>query len=199
MIKAIIFDWGGVCCSGADQFSAPVLLNHFSLPAKEINKRALDIENEFIEGKISKEEFWEKIIERLSIKNITTKEELRNHYLSSYTLYPKVLEIAKKLKENYKVALLSNLNEEMELHIQENHNIKEYFNPMIFSYKVKLRKPGKKIYNLILSQLNCKPKEAVFIDDSKENIKIANELGIKGILFSCQEKLLKDLKKLNII
>tara|TARA_Y100000310_G_C20464904_1_gene707141 strand:- start:290 stop:895 length:606 start_codon:yes stop_codon:yes gene_type:complete len=199
MIKAIIFDWGGVCCSGADQFSAPVLVNHFQLPAIEINRKALDIENEFIKGKITKDEFWQQMIERLQVQEITNKEEIKDHYFNSYSINQDVLDLAIKLKENYQVLLLSNLNEEMGPNIEKKHNIREIFDPVIFSYEVKLMKPGEEIYKLTLNKINCKPEETVFIDDSQANIDAANKLGIKGIKFTTYENLIKDLKELKLI
>ena len=39
----------------------------------------------------------------------------------------------------------------------------------------------------------CKPAETIFIDDQKENVRAAKELGIKGILFRTAEILEKDL------
>jgi glucose-1-phosphatase len=199
MIKTILFDWGGVCCSGANQYTAPILLSHLKISDAEIIQRVLDIETNFVEGKISKDEFWDGIIKRLNVQEITNKEELRIHYLNSYKLYPDVLNLAKNLKEKYKVALLSNLNEEMEAHIQKNHNTQHYFNPLIFSHKEGFSKPEKKIYELALEKLNCKPDEIVFIDDSKTNIEAAKKVGIIGILFTNYDKLVRDLEKLKVL
>ena len=198
MVEAIIFDWGGVCCSGADQFSAPVLLKHFELPASEINKKALDLEMEFTEGRISKKEFWGGIIGRLGVKRITTVDELRDHYFNSYTLFPEVLSLANKLKTNYKIALLSNLNEEMAPHIEKKHNIKDIFDPIIFSYRVGLRKPKKEIYELTLNKLGCQPEQTVFVDDSQKCVDSANSLGIKAVRFTDYENLKKDLKRIGV-
>ena len=51
------------------------------------------------------------------------------------------------------------------------------------SGETNLLKPDEKSYLLILKKLETLPQETIFIDDSYENIKGAEKLGIKVILY----------------
>lgn len=53
----------------------------------------------------------------------------------------------------------------------------------IFSYKYKVIKPEKEIYELLLNKFDLQAAETVFIDDRLENVEAAQELGFKGIQF----------------
>lgn len=44
-----------------------------------------------------------------------------------------------------------------------------------------MRKPDPEIYHLALKKLNCKPEEAIFLDDLGHNLKSARNLGITTI------------------
>jgi len=50
----------------------------------------------------------------------------------------------------------------------------------------------------LIKHLDCKPSEAILIDDEKHKIKMARSLGINGIHFYYTEKLIKDFQKFNI-
>ena len=52
--------------------------------------------------------------------------------------------------------------------------------------------------NFTLKKYNLDPKECVFIDDRLENIQGAVRCGINGIQFESHEKLINELKKINI-
>lgn len=61
--------------------------------------------------------------------------------------------------------------------------VTENFDGLIFSGDVKLVKPDKRIYELLLSEFSLKPEECVFADDLEPNIEAARALGINGYLF----------------
>ena len=49
---------------------------------------------------------------------------------------------------------------------------------------MKCRKPDKRIYELALERTGKSPRECIFIDNKVENLVVAQELGIKPILFN---------------
>jgi len=73
---------------------------------------------------------------------------------------------------------------------QEEHFISKYFNSypggplfdvIIESSKVGIRKPDPRIYQLALNQLNLHPTKCIFLDDLGQNLRSAQELGMKTI------------------
>jgi len=94
------------------------------------------------------------------------------------------------LRKTYKVYILSDT-----VNVAQDDNLtqtlKSKFDGYFVSYEQGFKKPDKKAFLNILSKINSKPEECIFIDDTEKNIIAANQLGIKSFLY----KNLKQLKK----
>lgn len=66
----------------------------------------------------------------------------------------------------------------------------------VFSYQVGTIKPEPRIYQILIDKYLLKPENCVFIDDRKENIEAAEELGFQTILFDCYDQGRDELNKL---
>ncbi len=195
-IKAIIFDVGGVIYVGKQRSNSymPELLKM----EKEVWKKATEESWENLNiGKIEEDVGLLEMAENLGIN----KDELRRLWIKTFKvrfiLNKNLLKIIKRLKKNYKTAILSN-QWSIPYKIQLTKKIKSNFDVMVFSHQVGFRKPSPDIYHITLKRLNLKPSECVFIDDFKENLIPAREIGMKTILFKNNSQLIKDLKKLEI-
>lgn len=62
-----------------------------------------------------------------------------------------------------------------------------YFDSIIISSFIGASKPDSKMYSTALQELNIKPEEAIFIDDSLKNCMGALAIGIKTVLL-CRNK-----------
>jgi len=69
----------------------------------------------------------------------------------------------------------------------------DLFDDLFLSTNLKLAKPDKRIFEYCISTLKVKPKECVFIDDKKENVKAAKALGINSIRFVNARQLKKEV------
>lgn len=96
---------------------------------------------------------------------------------------PGMAELVRELKEaGYGVYLLSNASyRQHEYWPRVPGN--EYFDGTLVSADVKLVKPEREIYELMMKKFNLIPDECVFIDDSTLNIEGAERVGIHGIVF----------------
>ena len=59
-----------------------------------------------------------------------------------------------------------------------------------------MKKPDPEIYKYTLEKLDILPEESVFIDDLEENIKGAEAVGIRGIIFKNFEQCKLDLENI---
>lgn len=66
------------------------------------------------------------------------------------------------------------------------------------SFEVGQRKPFAAFFEHILHDLDCEPREVVFVDDAVENVAMAAELGMHGLHFTNNATLLSDLAALHI-
>ena len=64
---------------------------------------------------------------------------------------------------------------------------------MVISGIERVMKPDHRIFELALERFGIKAEESVFIDDNPNNVRAANEVGIKGILFQSKEQLISEL------
>lgn len=109
-----------------------------------------------------------------------------------------LVEVIKKLKPNYKIALISNYPP----HLREklnNQDLTKLFDEIIISSEVGYQKPQPEIFMLLCERLNILPQELVFIDDSKKSLEGAGDIGYTPILYRSNEQLEQDLKELHII
>lgn len=83
----------------------------------------------------------------------------------------------------YNVYLLSNYPEIGFPQFKQRYSILDRVHGYVVSYQEKLLKPEREIYEVLLQRYNLIPDETVFIDDIRENIDAADNLGIHGIVF----------------
>lgn len=95
-----------------------------------------------------------------------------------------------------KLYVLSNFHEHAFNYITSLHSFFELFDGMIISYQVNLLKPEKEIFKLLLDEYNLVPEQTVFIDDVLQNVQVAEQVGIKGILYKDPSQLREQLEKL---
>ena len=68
----------------------------------------------------------------------------------------------------------------------------------ILSYRDKIIKPDRAIYELITKRYDLIPGECVFIDDTEKNIIAAREFGMNGIVFKTYEQVEDELRALGV-
>jgi FMN phosphatase YigB (HAD superfamily) len=96
------------------------------------------------------------------------------------------LEALLRLREKYRVFLLSNTNAlHMEFLSREilsaaQQPLDVYFDKVYVSYAMGQRKPSTKAFSVVLQENNLKPQDTLFIDDLAMNVCAAESLGIQG-------------------
>ena len=99
-------------------------------------------------------------------------------------LFPQVLEVLSRLKEQYLLAVVSDAQSAYALPELRAVGLHEYFDPVIISGDYGYRKPDARLFQTALDGLQVLPGQAVFIgDDGYRDIFGASQLGIKTILF----------------
>ncbi len=196
LFSTIIFDWGGVFCSPGNPYSHPRLQERAGKSANEIARlpEMKALSEPYYRGQITAKQFWRGVLSLLGITGMN-EEELTAAYLDSYTLSPEMLDWPVRLRQHYRVGLLSNLTNEMMGHVLKEHHLRARFDELVFSNEVGLVKPDREIYKLIMQRMNTCPEECIFVDDSQENIAAAETLGMKGIHFLSPEQFEEELGK----
>jgi putative hydrolase of the HAD superfamily len=200
-IKGIIFDLGNVLLDFDHRIAAGKIAKFTDMSGEEIYNLFFDSQATalFEAGKIHPEEFFAIIRKKLKL-NLNLEEFIpiwnEIFFFSEKNLG--VYNIAHRLKENYRVALLSNINILHFDYIKKTFPVLDAFHDILTSCELKLRKPDPAIYAKTLQVLGTKPDETFYTDDRPELIKGAKKLGINSFVFKDVPGLETDLTVLNI-
>ncbi|MBU1129164.1 MAG: HAD family phosphatase [Nanoarchaeota archaeon] len=196
MIKAIIFDIGGVVYVGKQR--AQIYMQEKLGLSREIwEKAARQIWKNLSIGIIYEKNGLLEMAKNLEIDKNKLKKLWIKAFKVRFILNKDLLNIIKRLRKNYKTAILSN-QWSIPYNLQLTKEIKSYFDILVFSHEVGFMKPSVEIYNITLKKLQLKSNECIFIDDLEENLFPAKKIGIKTILFKNNKQLVNDLKKLGV-
>lgn len=197
-MKAIIFDLGGVYFTdGSENFANYVHKKYGNSKSKVLNAiRSSEPATNYRIGKISKEEYWKKVLEILKINE--NPKVLQKIYLDGYKPIEGTIEIIRKLKVRYKLAYLSDNVKDRAEYLQAKFDFKKDFDCGVLSHDVGVRKPDPMIYKLVLEKLGIKPEESIFIDDLEISLEGARKVGLKTVLFKNPQQLINSLKKIGV-
>ena len=196
MIKYIMSDLSEVIMQGymgVGQELSPIL----NIPIEEIElekTKNFPLFIKLMEGKLSEDEYIKKFLEitkwNISIedfKNVVRKVLKKK--------IPGTIDILKELKNYYKLVLLSdNVREWVDYILKVNKDL-EIFDYKFFSYELESIKEDNITFVKVLDKIKAKPEEVFFIDDSLENIKSTESIGITGVQFTTAEELEQKLKE----
>ena len=191
-MKNIIFDLGGVILKG----KAKDVLNKLNTTEEEYNELVkffdnwynLDTDKETIEDKFNSCNFSDSIISKY--KDILLK------YYELRDLNLELIDLIKELKKNNKVYILSDNSKDASLYYKSVLNDLDGY---VFSYEYKTIKREEKLFDIFLDKYKLEPKDCYFIDDTNENILVANSKGINGILYTSNEEIINYFKERGII
>jgi 2-haloacid dehalogenase len=101
--------------------------------------------------------------------------------------------MAELRKVGYPLYALSNWSSEMFNRIRGQFEFLDWFDDMVISSEVKMVKPHREIFDLLLSRIQGRAEDCLFIDDHAVNTDAAEALGFQTILFKSPEQLKKEL------
>jgi 2-haloacid dehalogenase len=110
------------------------------------------------------------------------------------------VEILRRLKESHRVKLyaLTNWSHETFPIAVKKYDFLNWFDGRLVSGEEKIRKPFKKIYELLIDRFSLDPSESIYTDDNPRNLYPAADLGFHTIHFQSPEQFEEDLKKVGI-
>lgn len=183
MIKAIIFDYGGVMTDGgAGPESSVRLARHLHITRPEAHALIQLGWHEFMKNDISEDEFWQTIETHFGRPISQADRNIWNTW-ESMKPRPEMVALVRRLKtDGFTVGLLSNSISPTSSKIRQ-HGGYEVFDFTVISYEVHMAKPDPEIYEFTLSKLpGIEASETIFIDDQEKCLKPARQFGIHTIL-----------------
>jgi len=97
-------------------------------------------------------------------------------------LVPGVPEMLLELSGKYKLAIISNMISNASRLVLDKHDLEQYFDGVVLSRDLGIRKPDPEIFNFTLKNLGVKSSTAVHVGDSLEHdVQGANNIGMKTV------------------
>lgn len=198
MIRAIIFDWFGVCAERWLDVCWRSLKD-------EITSRGGDFEDfrkafvgnfdPFLAGHETGEEFLDTVLGKFGIDG-----EGYHFLLGSHgNLNRDVPDTILTLRKRYKTAIITDISVSLLKAIEELiGSFDKYFDVSVHSCHEGSVKIEGRLFHIALEKLGVQARECIFIDDRARNIEKAREIGFKTILFENAEQMKKDLVKLGV-
>lgn len=184
-IKNLIIDFGGVLIDLERQRC----IENFSKLGFTNAAEMLDVCHQqgfflpYEKGLITSDEFRNHIRQQIG-KQVDDEliDQAWNSFLGGIPTYK--LDLLLKLREHYVVYLLSNTNQ---IHWEwscknafqyKGFSVDDYFEKIFLSFEMKTAKPDVAIFQMLLDETAIDPKQTLFIDDSVDNCRVAEGLGI---------------------
>lgn len=196
MIKAIIFDFGRVITAQKPLSLFRSYEIELGLDPDTINSIMFDSQawQDALLGRKTTEEFWHLIGPELGLNTADEVNRFRRRYHADEAINEAVLDLIRKLRGRYKLAILSNAPPDLTRWLAD-WEMRDLFEVVFCSGDEGMIKPDPAAFKLTLERLGVGPVEAVFIDDTPEHVEAARKLGIQGIIFTTAAALKDDLTK----
>ncbi|MBR5299885.1 MAG: HAD family phosphatase [Bacteroidales bacterium] len=190
MIKAIIFDMGGVlvdldiedCKRAFKEYLGYEKIDELIDPCHQKG-----IYGDLEEGKISGDEFRKFVLEESRPGSVAEDvDRAMWHILTG--IEPYKISMLKKLSEKYDLYLLSNNNEvclprSKAMFAEAGAPMETLFKKCFYSFEVKAQKPSEVFYNTVVAEIGLPAEQMFFIDDSQKNVDGAIAAGLPAVYY----------------
>jgi epoxide hydrolase-like predicted phosphatase len=177
MLKNIVFDLGGVVVAHNEEGFKAKLGEFFSFVFGPDMKC---VPSFWVDYDLGIRTIDETATEVAKFRNCSVAEAKAN-MLEAIALQEEVestVELIRELKaKGYKLYVLSNMSKEYIEYLRK-LSVFDYFDYQVVSCEIHLGKPDPKIYEYLLECCKLNPAETIFIDDRKDNVEAAAEMGI---------------------
>ena len=190
MIKAIVFDMGGVILNldlAAAHKAFRDDLGFADIEDYLNNYHQVGFFEAIENGSMSMEEFYPLCLSHCR-PGVTPEMILGAFRCFVQSFNDGVVGLLKELSQQYALYLLSN-NNPMSMSLLSSEfetaglDLDAIFKEQFCSYRLRMMKPGREIFEYAQNRIGCAPGEILFIDDSASNIAGAEALGWKTLLY----------------
>jgi len=199
-VKTLIFDLGGVLIDWDPRYLYEKLIPDKS----EMDFFLAEICSPEWNAQMDRGKSFQDAVDELAIVYPKYSSQIQAYYSRWGEMIigtiPGTVKILERLRgAGYPLVALSNWSAETYPKVTKRFALLSWFGTLVISGEVGLIKPDPEIYHYLLKKINREAKDCIFIDDSKQNVRTAEELGFISIHFSSPEGLEENLEELNIL
>ncbi len=196
MIKAVLFDFGGVIAEEGFREGLKFIAKTKGLdPEKFFFKVSeLTYASGYVTGDATESNFWQIVRRETGING--SDDELRKEILKRFKLRQEMLDYARALRSSgLVIAILSDQSNWLE-EINQNTPFFQIFDHIYNSYRLKKGKKDPTIFKETCQALGFRPEEVLFVDDNIDHIKRAEGESLYTIHFKDVDEFKKEMSRL---
>lgn len=193
----LLFDMFGVIARHQSEDGKARLAATAGVPEEPFWAAYWSLRQPYDRGDVGGSAYWKRVAEALDTSFAPERiTELIEADLASWSAVDEemVTLIEDLAASGRRIALLSNIPEELAAHYEERHRWLGHFEVCAFSCRIGHAKPEPGAYRWAYDALGTAPDEILFIDDRDENIAAARAAGLRGHLFTTAAELKKTLR-----
>lgn len=189
MIKAVLFDFGGVLtASGRSGFVTESVAKLYGVDPAEVQMQ--DTHAELRRGRGDVDAFFAGLNQKYG-KHVT-KAMFVAETTKDYEPLPEVYALAQRMREHgIKTAIFSNI---FQINADElrRRGCYDDFDPVLLSCEQGYAKPDPEFYDIAIKQLGVRPEEIMLIDDQDKCLEPAQALGMKVVAAASPSQIIAD-------
>ncbi len=197
MIRAVIFDFGGVLMRTQDASGRRAWESRLGLPQGGLDRlvHGSDLWMQAQRGALSPEAYWAALGEQLGIDGEQI-DQLRHDYFKGDVLDEALVALIDRLRaRGLRLGLLSNDSVALAQKLEQ-LDLYRHFDAVVISAQIGALKPESEAFRAIAQALEVSPPECVFIDDNTANVDGAKGVGMHGIRYTADLDLEASLEPL---
>ncbi len=198
-ITTFFLDIGGVLLTnGWDHNIRTRAADKFGLDYDEMNERHHLTFDTYEEGKLSLDEYLNRVV--FFQDRSFSREEFKAFMYAQSQPFPEMIELVRRLKNQYglQVAAVSNEGRELTVYRIQQFKLRTIIDFFVSSCFVHYRKPDADIYRIALDIAQVRPEQVVYIDDRAMFVEVAQGLGLRGIVHSGYDSTQKSLETFDL-
>src|SRR6201992_16544 len=196
VIRAVVFDIGGVLEITPDLGVDRRWENRVRLSAGEINTRLRDVWQGGSVGTITLDDVHEALKDRLGLDDDKLAQfmaDIWREYVG--TANPELIEYARRLRPRYRTGIVSNSFVGAREREQEAYGFEDLVEEIVYSHAAGFSKPDPRIHDTICPRLDVAPGQMIFVDDTESCVTGAREAGIQAVHYQDNAQAIAEIEK----
>jgi epoxide hydrolase-like predicted phosphatase len=197
MVKAVLFDFGGVLVRTRNQKLRIQWETNLGLNDGQLSVLIFESETAHLAtlGILPESAIWKYVAAALKLDD-EQLGQLKLDFWKEDQLDLQLVQYLRSLRPNYKTGILSNAWSNGRQLFTETYHLGDVVDELVISAEIGMAKPDAKIYLYAAEKLGVRPKEVIFVDDMPRNVDGAVNAGMVGIQYIGTSKLLDTLSQI---
>jgi epoxide hydrolase-like predicted phosphatase len=197
VIRAVVFDIGGVLEIDPDLGVVPMWESRLGLSAGDLGERMRDAFAAGSIGTITEDDVHQALTDRLGLNEqqvAAFMADIWRQYLG--TPNTQLIEYARLLRPRHRTGILSNSFVGAREKEQAVYGFEDLVDDIVYSHEAGMSKPDPRIYALACTRLGVRPDETVFVDDTDYCVAGAGEVGMHAVRYLDNTQVIHEIEVL---